>query len=145
MPTVIITPIRWSRSPIQSFFLFLLMVSGILIALNLSRNAITRDMGEPWASIWGGILAVGSAVALVGAYWPLKTTGMLIERSGVLLLGGGSLYWAFMIFKRNEFDSLFTELIVILFAIACFVQVRYINKHMNLILEAISKGGRISE
>lgn len=145
MPTIIVTPVRWSRSPIQTFFLGLIAVTGILIAANVSRNAITQEMGEPWASIWGIFLFTGSTVSLLGAYWKDRVTGMLIERSGIFLLGLASLTWPFGILLRVGIDGLFSAVITLAFSISCFVQVAYINKHMNLILDALKDGGIVSD
>jgi hypothetical protein len=141
MPIIVVEPLRWSRSPIQSFFLVLIALTGLLIVLNLSDNAITDDMGEPWASIWGICLVVGSLVSLLGSYFPNKLTGMFIERSGVLLLGSASALWPILIvIKLGIFRSPFTVVATSIFAVTCFLQVRYINKHINLIIAAITEG-----
>jgi hypothetical protein len=102
-------------------------------------------MGEPWASLWGGGLTLGAFVTLVGSYWPNKITGMLIERSGIFLLGGISLIWPVLILGLIGFRSPFTVVATFIFAGTCFLQVRYINKHIALILEAISESEKLHE
>jgi len=145
MPVIIVSPVRWSRSPLQTFLLALCLVSGILIATGVSRNPVTKEMGEPWATIWGFSLCVGAAVALIGAFWKNRITGMLIERSGILLLGLASLLWPILVTSNVGLDGLYSSTITLIFSIACFFQVRYINKHINLILEAIKHGGQVLE
>lgn len=140
MPIIVVEPLRWSRSPIQSYFLVIIALTGLLIILNLSDDAITKNMGEPWASIWGIALMLGSLVALLGSYYPNKLTGMFIERSGILLLGGASAIWPIAIVVRlGFFRSPFTVIITAIFAATCFLQVRYINKHIKLIIAAITE------
>lgn len=146
MPVIIVEPLRWSRSPIYTFFLFLIAVTGILTLIGASENAITREMGNPWASLWGLGLLIGSIVSIVGAYWPNKITGMLIERSGIVLLGGISAIWPILIiWLIGFFRSPFTVVSVTIFSITCFLQVRYINNHIKLIMEAISESRHQSE
>jgi len=140
VPVIVVAPLRWSRSPLQSFFLLLLAVTGLLITLNISRNAVTVEMGEPWASFWGTSIFLGSSVAVIGSYWKDKISGMLIERSGILLLGGASVIWpAALVLSVGWEKSGFSAVITFIFAMFCFLQVRYINKHIQLILEAIKK------
>lgn len=145
MPTVIITPIRWSRSPLQSFFLLLLGITGILIVFGISDNRIIDEMGEPWSTIWGSSLALGASISLLGAFWKNKVSGMLIERAGIFLLGCAGLYWAFMVVKITHWNSALTVVFTAMFSVACFMQVRYINKHIDLILGALAEGGQLSE
>lgn len=145
MPVIVLTPPRWSRSPLQVFLLCLCVITGILITANISRNPVTREMGEPWATVWGLSLCVGASVALTGSFWKNKITGMLIERSGILLLGAVSLIWPILVIYVTGFNGLFSSVATLFFSISCFFQVRYINKHINLILEAINHGGHVIE
>lgn len=145
MPVIVITPPRWSRSPLQTFLLGLCAVTGILIAADISRNRITKEMGEPWATIWGLSLFVGAMIAIAGTVWRNKITGMLIERSGIMLLGLASLIWPISIIWVTGIDALYSAVVTLIFSVSCFFQVRYINKHINLILEAINNGGHVIE
>lgn len=144
MPVILITPIRWSRSPIQAFFLFLLAVAGILVVLGLSENILVRQIGPPWSGIWGAASTIGSTIALIGAYWKNQVTGMIIERAGISLLGLAALYWLATVFVFTKADGLYTEIMTALFILICYLQVRYINIHINLILDAINHGGKFN-
>lgn len=138
MPTIIVTPLKWARSSLQSYFLGLIVVTGVLIATGISRNPAIAEMGEPYATIWGICLSVGAATALIGGYWREQLTGMLIERSGILLLGGSAALWAILVALKTHANSPATVLFTSAFAFACFRHVRYINQHMNLILKAVA-------
>lgn len=145
MPVIIVAPVRWSRSPLQIFLLSLVLVTGLLIAFGISRNAVTKDMGEPWATAWGIFLSIGAVVSLIGAFWKNKITGMLIERSGILLLGLTSVIWPVATVAVTGLNGLYSSTITMIFAGSCFFQVKYINEHINLILQAINDGGHVLE
>lgn len=140
MPTVIISPVKWSRSPLLTFLMCTITLSGILIAFNIQRTAVVKDMQEPWATIWGIALTIGSATSVVGAYWKDQVDGMLIERTGVFLLGGSATIYSILILLFTDFKNPLSSIVYMLFAVACYRQVRYINKHIELIIEALSKG-----
>jgi hypothetical protein len=139
MPTVIISPIKWSRSPLLSFLLVLISFSGVLIALNVQRTAVVKDMEEPWATIWGIALALGSATSVIGTYWRDQIDGMLIERSGAFLLGASAGLYSFLILLFTDFKQPLSSIVYLLFSVACFRQVKYINEHLGLIIEALRK------
>jgi hypothetical protein len=146
MPVIVVEPLRWSRSPLQTFFLVLIAVTGLLTIFNQSDNQVIIEMGEPWASLWGFGLIMGSAVTLTGSFWRDKVTGMLIERSGVLLLGGISAIWPILIVKVIGWDrSPFTVVSVAIFSATCLLQFRYINKHIKLIIEAVGESRQQNE
>lgn len=145
MPIIIVEPLRWSRSPIYTFFLTLIAITGVLTIAGLSQNMVTNEMGKPWYQLWGGFLVVGSVVAVAGSYWRDKISGMLIERAGIFLLGGASAIWPILIILMIGFRSPFTVVSTFIFAVTCFLQVRYINKHILLITEAITESRKQNE
>lgn len=140
MPTVIITPVKWARSPLLVFFLALIGLSGVLIATGLQRTPIVKGMGEPWATIWGVGLSLGSFTTVAGSYWRNQIDGLLIERSGVFLLSGTAAIYSVLILVFAGFSAGFTSsLVYAIFAVACYRQVRYINIHMGLIINALER------
>lgn len=145
MPVIVVEPLRWSRSPIYIFFLCLIAITGIITIAGLSDNMITKEMGKPYYHFWGGFLLVGSIVSVAGSYWKDKINGMLIERSGIFLLGGASLIWGVLVILLvGLLRSPFTLVSTFTFALTCFLQVRYINKHITLITEAITESRKKS-
>lgn len=145
MPVIIVAPIRWTRSPLQIFLLAITFISGIVIIINKSESKVIQSMHEPWATIWGCCLVVGALIALAGAFWKNKITGMLIERSGTVLLGGASFLWPIAVIKYAGLSALYPATITLVFSGACIWQVAYINHHMNLILKAIDDAGKRDE
>lgn len=138
MPTVVIYP-RTGRSPFQLYLIALIVISGMSLTVGASSNTITDAMGHPYTNLWGGTLALGGAVTLLGIYWPREPiTGMLIERTGLVGLGGGSLIWSILVVWRVHLNAAYlsASLTFGLF-LACVAQWRWINKSVNQVIKAI--------
>lgn len=138
MPMVVILP-RSGRSPFQIYLIALVMLAGIGIVFGASTNTITRAMGEPYATIWGAFLVIGGFLILLGIYWPKRTlTGLLIERSGLVALGGASLIWSILVIRKVQLDGLFSAMLTLGLFIACVAQWRWINRNINTAIRAIN-------
>jgi hypothetical protein len=71
---------------------------------------------------------------------------MLIERSGIFLLGGISAIWPILVIARIGWErSPFSIIATFIFSVTCFLQVQYINRHIQLILEAIGENRKQNE
>ena len=139
MPVVIVTPMKWSRSPLQLFLLLLILTAGLTILFGQSQNKVIIEMGSLWSSIWGGTLVISSIVCLAGSYWKDRISGMFIERSGTILLGGSSFLWPILVLINVGIDGAYTAVSTFIFSAFCFWHVVYINRHIHLILNAIDK------
>lgn len=137
MPMVILLP-RTGRSPFQLYLISLVTLAGIGIMLNLSNNAIMDAMGEPYATVWGIFLTLGGALILLGVYWPKEAiTGLVIERSGLVALGGACFIWSVLVVWKVHTNGLFSALLTFGLALACVAQWRWINKSVNRVIKAI--------
>jgi hypothetical protein len=117
----------------------LITVSGIPLALGISQSAITRAMGTPYTNFWGIFLFLGGLLSLIGIYWPKDPiTGMIIERAGVVALGGASFIWSFLVIWRVQLNGLFSATLTFALALACWAQWRWINKNVNSVIKAIN-------
>ena len=136
MPLVVVNTPR--KSPFQVYLLALITLSGIPIAIGLSDNAITREMGEPYSTIWGFFLFIGGLLGIVGLYWPKDLfTGILIERSSLVALGGSSLIWAVLVVWRVQLNGLFSASLTFGLFLACLAQFRYLNRQVNKVMKAV--------
>lgn len=137
-PTVIIFA-RTNRSPFQLYLLGLITVAGLLISVGLSDNPIYAAMG--WYSVvWGIFLTAGGFLSLLGIYWPRNPiTGMLIERSGLVALGGASLIWSILVVWRVQLDGVISAFLTLALFLACRAQWKWINKNVNTIIKAIDE------
>lgn len=141
MTVVIITP--QNRSPWQLYLLLLITVSGIAMMLGLSTNKITEAMGEPYTHIWGFFLAIGGFLCLLGIYWPKSSknpiTGLLVERTGLVALGGASLIWSVLVIWRVHMSGLFSATLTFGLAIASLAQWFWINSNVTTIIKAVNE------
>lgn len=127
---------RNNRSPFQLYLLGLITISGLAILTGISDNSITESMGSPYNAIWGTFLTVGGFLCLLGIYWPRNPiTGMLIERSGVVALGGASLIWSTLVVWKFQTNGLFTALLTFALFLACLAQWRWINKNVGKVIK----------
>lgn len=137
MTTVVV---EYRRSPNHTFLIGLVGLTGILIALGVSDNRVIIAMGDPYATIWGIYLTLGSVITLVGTYWRKDIiTGFLVERSGLILLSSGCFLWAILILLRIHLDGLFSAVVTFGFASTCYMQIRWINKNLDRVMRAISR------
>lgn len=136
-PTVILLP-RTGRSPFQLYLLALIIISGFATTLGFADNAITDQMGEPYTTLWGFFLTGGGVLSLTGIYWPKNPiSGMLIERTGVVALGGASLIWSVLVIWRVHWNGFFTASLTFGLFLACIAQWYWINKNVNKVMKAI--------
>ena len=138
MPMVVLLP-RTGRSPFQLYLILLVTVAGIPLMLGASTNNITDAMGHPESNIWGGALLLGGLLILVGVYWPKNLiTGMLIERTGLVGLGGACLIWSVLVVWRVHSNGLWSAALTFGLFVACLAQWRWINKRVNRVIKAIN-------
>lgn len=139
MTVVIITP--QNRSPWQLYLLILITISGLAFLFDLSQNPITEAMGQPYTHIWGFFLSVGGFLSLLGIHWPIKSktpvTGMLIERTGLVALGGASLIWSVLVIWRVHMSGVFSATLTFGLFLASLAQWFWLNKNINRVIKAI--------
>lgn len=134
---VLILP-RTGRSPFQLYLLALITIAGIPLMLGVSDNAIAKAMGQPYANLWGGCLFLGGFSCVLGVYWPKDPiTGMLIERTGLVGLGGASLIWSILVVWRIQLNGLFSATLTFALFLSCLAQWRWVNKNINKVMKAI--------
>ena len=135
MSVVVIVP--RNRSPFQIYLLSLITVSGIALVTGLSTNRITEAMGTPYNYFWGFFLFMGGVLSLLGIYWPKSPfTGLLIERTGLVALGGASFIWSFLVVWKTHTDGLFSGLLTFGLFLACIAQWRWVNRRVHGIMKA---------
>ena len=90
--------------------------------------------------MWGAFLVIGGAFCLLGIYWPKDPiTGMLIERTGLVALGGACLIFSGFIVWRVQWNGAFTALLTFALFLACLAQWRWINKNVKKVIKAIDE------
>lgn len=137
MEKVVVLVPRGGRSPFQIYLLSVITLSGIAIAVGLTNNRITEAMGTPYNYFWGGFLFIGGFLSMLGIYWPKKPfTGLLVERFGLVALGGASFIWSFLVVWKTHMNGLFSGLLTFGLFLASVAQWRWVDKRIHTIMKA---------
>lgn len=139
MPIVIVNT-ESNRSPFQIYLVALAVLGGIGILTKLSKNMIVDAMGKPYSTLWGLFLVIGGMLIILGIFWPRNiVTALLIERSGLVALGGASLIWSILVVWKVHTGGLFSALLTFGLFLACLAQWRWVNKNVSSIVKAVNK------
>lgn len=81
--------IRSGRHPFEVVLLAVFLLSGVsnLANYNASASNALRGLSDTYGYVYYAGLALGSAITLVGVFWP-GLSGPLVERAGLLILTG---------------------------------------------------------
>lgn len=128
-----IDPLVASRHPFETYLLALSAVSGIPLLFGEPTSGTIDDALPPaMVLLWGSMLVFGSIIALVGLYWRgLSTTGLVLERAGLVGVGGASLIYSTAILLTVGLEGLFSGCIISAFGLACFTQARRISFRLH--------------
>lgn len=83
-----------ARHPDSIFLQLLCLFSGFVLVLSPEQPGSLERLLPGWlTAIWAGFLLLGAGANLTGMFWPDRTTGLLWEFLGrVLLVIGSALY-----------------------------------------------------
>lgn len=93
-------PMYSQKNPHQVFLLVFSLVSAAPLMWNGQSGvpAMDRALNDLAVQAWGGCLLFGSIMALVGQWWRGHTwNGLVIERSGLGLVGTGAIIYSMVI------------------------------------------------
>lgn len=136
-------PLEASRHPFETYLLTLAAVSGIpLLFGQVNSGSIEAALPPVMVAFWGSMLVLGSSLALVGLYWRGRpATGLLMERSGLVGVGGSSLIYAVVLIP-NGFQGLFSACVTAGFGLACFTQARRIGRRIDTAIHQADRDRR---
>lgn len=113
--------LRSGKNPFELFMLAWATLAGLvgLLVPESQSSAVVRLL-PGWATVaWYGGLAIGGAVSLTGVWLP-GLTSLLVERVGLIALGGFSLLYSAGVVVVAGARGMTTVLIVGAFAGACW-------------------------
>lgn len=134
-----VDPLDASRHPFETYLLLLATVSGVpLLFGRTNSGSMNETLPFVVVSAWGAMLVFGSLFALFGLYWRGRpSTGLLMERAGLVGVGGASVIYSAVVLIQAGFDGMFSACIVVGFGLACFAQARRISRRIQLVLAEI--------
>ncbi len=133
----LVDPLEASRHPFETYLLVLAAVSGIPLAFGEPNSAsIEATLPPLLVTGWGVMLVAGSLLALLGLYWRGHSgTGLLMERAGLVGVGGASLVYAgATILAAPGWSGAFAAAITSGFGVACFAQARRISTRIRAVI-----------
>lgn len=133
----LVDPLAASRHPFEVYLLALSAVSGVpLLFGEPNSGTIDAELPREVVAAWGAMLIAGSTLALVGLFWRggRAASGLLMERTGLIGVGGASLVYAATALFSVGTDAAFSGCITAGFGAACFTQARRIGLRIRAVL-----------
>src|SRR5918996_793715 len=92
----LVDPLEASRHPFEVYMLVLAAISGAPLLFGKPNSCSIEETLPPLlVTAWGGMLVVGSLLALLGLYWRGRSsTALLMERAGLVGVGGAAVVYA---------------------------------------------------
>jgi hypothetical protein len=131
-------PLGVPRNPFAVYVLVLALISGVTQAVGVTASqSIESALPNYVSQSWGGMLAFGSGITLVGMYWPgAVATGLLHKRIGMLALMVACFVYSAVVLFHYGFGRFFPAGTIFGFGCAAFVQYRAIDRRVKAIIHA---------
>ncbi len=133
----LVDPLAASRHPFEVYLLALSGVSGVPLLLGEPNSGtIEAELPKMVVNLWGAMLLLGSTLALIGLFWRggRAASGLLMERTGLVGVGGASIVYAATALVSVGLDAAFSGCITAGFGAACFTQARRIGLRIRAVL-----------
>lgn len=141
-------PVYSQKNPHQTFLLlFSLFASApVIFGGESASRALDRTVNPFVIMVWAAMLLIGSAVALIGEFWPGHTwDGLWVERIGLFLVGvGGGFYSGVIAFTMGA-KAGYVVGITAAYALSCLWRVIQITRRLAWIRELVDEVNRRHE
>lgn len=127
------------------FLLALCALSGVtLLAGGPEPGSIEATLPVWAAHTWGGFLAGGSLLAMLGVFWPdhgrwSLTHALMIERLGLTVLGGAGFVYALAVLVAAGPGGRLAGGIIGYFTVVCVSRAWKIGQAFRLTVKAVTK------
>lgn len=141
-------PLYSQKNPHQTFLLvFSLYAAAPLLTGRSAGSAVLSEvLNQATLVTWGLCLLIGSLVALVGEFWPGRTwDGLVLERTGVGLVGLGALLYSGVVFFTVDSDTRYVVGVTTAYGLSCVWRVAQITKRLRWIRSLILETNAIAE
>lgn len=117
-----------TRHPFEVFLLALSVLSGLPVLIaGTAPDSITDALNDWAARAWGGGLAIGGAIALLGIYLTrprphatkISVTGLVVEQVGLVVVGGACLVYAAAVLLYFGLQGVGPAGIVLAYGVSC--------------------------
>ena len=127
---------RDSRHPFEwVMILFLFNYSIFQAVFDLFPGAIDTYVSGGWKYAWGLLLCVGAGMTMVGILLRRDSTGLTLERVGLVLTAGCCLAYAYALASLGVTTAWLVMSFFVSFALACWMRSRKIRRDMKSVAE----------
>lgn len=131
-----------SKHPLALLILILFLIVGIPMMFGKARPQSVTVLLPNWLIvIWGGGLAIGSALALVGIFWKKRVDGLIIEQFGLAIVVNAAIFYAVCAFTYTGLAVAYPAGLAIV--VATFFSWRWIK--IQRILDSASRKAIINK
>lgn len=97
-------PLKSGRHPFQTYMLALCVLASLPLLFGEATNEAVQNNLPLWLAYgWGGMLLIGSFVALVGSFWPGEFDDALtMERIGLVFVGATALVYGLCVLAARS-------------------------------------------
>jgi len=129
-----------SRHPFQFWVIFALSLSG---ATNFfaSGSEVMELVNPFFHKVWASTLMIGGALALVGAYWRDRVTGLLLERIALTAIGISCPTYASVFILQVGISAGVGGVLTLLVGVASLWRVVHVNRELRIMRSFIDRTG----
>jgi hypothetical protein len=138
-------PLTAGRHPFQTFLMVLGLASGVsLLAAETNSASLEAQLPSALVTGWYLALILGSAMTLLGAYWPRSyDTALTMERAGLDISGFAAVVYAGVVVVNVGLAALYPVSIIVAFGAACIVRARDIGFIFYMAREHVDGGTQV--
>jgi hypothetical protein len=138
----LVDPLEASRHPFEVYMLVLAAISGAPLLFGKPNSGSIEETLPPLlVTAWGGMLVVGSLLALLGLYWRGRSsTALLMERAGLVGVGGAAVVYAAALTTAG-WRGAFAGCLTAGFGLACFAQAHRISQRIRAVIRQMNEYG----
>lgn len=127
-------------NPLAAVLMLLSTLSGLALIFGVSRpSSITTLL--PWwaATLWAWVIALSGLAALIGMWWQPRVTGLLIEKTAVLVAGIGAFYYAVVTLFYAGQLAIFPAGMILAFSAACCARTVQISRFLKAVEREVNQ------
>lgn len=135
-------PVYDQKNPHQTFLLILSLYASAPLVFDgeSASESLDKAVSPFLVVLWGAVLLVGSAVALVGEFWRGHTwTSLVLERVGLLLVGIGGGFYCIILALTVGGNARYVVGVTTAYALSCLWRVMQITRRLNWIRALVAE------
>lgn len=135
-------PLYSQKNPYQTFLLVLSLYASapLLAGRSAGSSALDEALNHATFITWGLCLLVGSLITLLGEFWPGHTwNGLVLERTGIGLVGLGALVYSVVVFFNVHTDVRYVVGVTAAYGLSCAWRVVQITRRLRWIRALIEE------